>query len=239
MEDPERELTRTGCASRTVDPVEVIRDIRRMLAEQTGKDHTALEEISSESRNDPFGVLISTILSQRTRDENTRKAYAALSEVYGRADALAEGDLKRIEQLIRPAGFYRAKARKIREVARIISRDYKGKVPENIEELLRLPGVGRKTANCVLVYGFGMPAIPVDTHVHRISNRIGLVETRSPEQTETKLREIIDRRYWLDLNELFVKFGQEICRPIGPRCAICDLKATCKYYNEVVSRTGS
>ena len=210
-----------------------------MLERQTDTDSTALREIGSRRRENPFEVLISTILSQRTRDENTRRAYSALFRVYKDADDLAEGNLKVIERLIRPAGFYKVKARKIKEVATIISQRYGGEVPQSFEDLLHLPGVGRKTANCVLVYAFGKPAIPVDTHVHRISNRIGLVETKSPEQTELRLREIIDRRYWLDLNELFVRFGQEICKPIGPRCAVCDLKATCKYYNEVVSQAAT
>ncbi len=219
-----------------IDPHEALNRIRRMLEAQTGGNSTALREIGSRRRRDPFKVLISTILSQRTRDENTRKASSALFEVYKDAEELAEGDPKLIEQLIRPAGFYNVKTRKIKEVASIISREYGGKVPEDFEELLHLPGVGRKTANCVLVYAFNRPAIPVDTHVHRISNRIGLVETRSPEQTEMKLREIVDRRYWLDLNELFVRFGKEICKPLGPRCSICDLRDVCNHYREIVSQ---
>ena len=239
MEKDKRTKTSPEPSISTNDPREVLTKIRRMLERQAGADSTALREIGSRRREDPFEVLISTILSQRTRDENTRRAHSALFGVYRNADELAEGDLKVIEELIRPAGFYRVKARKIKEVAGTIVRDYGGEVPESIEELLRLPGVGRKTANCVLVYAYGEPAIPVDTHVHRISNRLGLVKTKSPEQTELRLREIVDRRYWLDLNELFVRFGQEICRPIGPRCVVCNLKATCRHYNEVVSQTVS
>lgn len=222
----------------TADPHRILIEIQRMLMEEDG-DITTLGEISSRTGRDPFKVLISTILSQRTRDENTRKASSALFKVYKNAEELAGGDPNVIEQLIRPAGFYRVKTQKIREVASIISTKYSGKVPKDFEELLHLPGVGRKTANCVLVYGFAKPAIPVDTHVHRISNRIGLVETRTPEQTEMRLKEIVDKRYWLDLNELLVRFGQEICKPIGPRCGICNLTKICKYYREVVLPTNS
>ena len=217
----------------TIGPHETLNRIRRMLEAKTGGGSTALREIESR-RRDPFRVLISTILSQRTRDENTRKASSALFEVYSNAEELVEGDPEHIEELIKPAGFYKVKTRRIREVAAIISRKYRGTVPEDLEELLSLPGVGRKTANCVLVYAFNQPAIPVDTHVHRISNRIGLVETKNPEQTEMRLRETVDRRYWLDLNELFVRFGQEVCKPIGPRCSTCDLRDICKHYSKTV-----
>jgi endonuclease-3 len=223
----------------TADPHGILIEIRRMLMGKGDGDITTLGEISSRTGRDPFKVLISTILSQRTRDENTRRAASALFKVYKNAEELAAGDPNVIEQLIRPAGFYRVKTQKIREVASIISNKYSGRVPEDFEELIRLPGVGRKTANCVLVYGFAKPAIPVDTHVHRISNRTGLVETRIPEQTEMRLKEIVDRRHWLVLNELFVRFGKEICRPIGPKCGICSLTRICKYYIEVVSPTSS
>ncbi len=233
MSQRRRSKSTSGSTLPTADPREVLLKIRVMLERERGGDCTALRDLGSHMRRDPFKVLISTILSQRTRDENTRRAASALFSVYENASDLAAADLGVIEQLIRPAGFYRVKARKIREVAATISRKYLGKVPADLEELLELPGVGRKTANCVLVYGFAKPAIPVDTHVHRISNRIGLVETKRPEQTEMRLREILHRRYWLDLNELFVLFGQEICRPIGPRCEICDLKGDCKYYREL------
>lgn len=217
----------------TIGPHETLNRIRRMLEAKTGGGSTALREIESR-RRDPFRVLISTILSQRTRDENTRKASSALFEVYSNAEELVEGDPEHIEELIKPAGFYKVKTRRIREVAAIISRKYRGTVPEDLEELLSLPGVGRKTANCVLVYAFNQPAIPVDTHVHRISNRIGLVETKNPEQTEMRLRETVDRRYWLDLNELFVRFGKEVCKPIGPRCSTCDLRDICKHHSKTV-----
>jgi len=216
--------------SEDIDPHEVISKIRQMLTEDEQRDQTALQEISSR-RRDPFRVLISTILSQRTRDKNTRRASSALFDIYEDAEELSNGNLEVIENLIKPAGFYRVKAKKIREVAALIQNKYGGEVPQDFEELLTLPGVGRKTANCVLVYGFATPAIPVDTHVHRISNRIGLAETKRPEQTEMRLRDIVERRFWLELNELFVRFGKEICRPLNPKCPICTLKTVCKYYS--------
>src|SRR6267143_2040348 len=125
-----------------------------------------------------------------------------------------------------------AESTTLEEISRILLEKHGGRVPEKIEELLELPGVGRKTANCVLVYGFGRPAIPVDTHVHRISNRLGLVHTKTPEETEIELMRITDRRDWLELNEVFVKFGQSICRPIGPKCSTCILNSNCAFYRE-------
>lgn len=175
----------------------------------------------------PFKVLISTILSQRTRDENTIKASEQLFAEYKTPGEIAGAPLERIEELIRPSGFYKVKARRVKEVSRIIVEDYGGRVPDSLEELLKLPGVGRKTANCVLVYGYGKSAIPVDTHVHRISNRLGLVKTRTPEETERELRRKIPREYWLELNGLFVKFGQQICKPVKPRCGECPVRDEC------------
>ncbi len=239
MSRSKKSKTSSESVRASVDPREVLRGIQKMLCVKGEEESTTLCEISSRTGRDPFKVLISTILSQRTRDENTRRAASALFKVYENAEELATGDPNIIEQLIRSAGFYRVKTQKIREVASIISNKYSGRVPEDFEELIRLPGVGRKTANCVLVYGFAKPAIPVDTHVHRISNRTGLVETRTPEQTEMRLMEVVDRRHWLVLNELFVRFGKEICRPIGPKCGICSLTRICKYYLEVVSPTSS
>jgi endonuclease-3 len=118
----------------------------------------------------------------------------------------------------------------VREVAKIIHEEYHGQVPDDMESLLELPSVGRKTANCVLVYGFGIPAMPVDTHVHRISNRLGLVKTKTPDQTEDELRLKLDQRFWLDINNLMVRFGQDICRPINPKCNLCNLKSSCNYF---------
>lgn len=191
---------------------------------------TTLQEVSEESRGDPFKVLITTILSQRTKDENTRKASNQLFSRYPDVKSLAKADKEVVERLIRPSGFYHAKTQSIISVARKLLREYGGQVPRDLDKLLELPSVGRKTANCVLTYGFCIPAIPVDTHVHRIANRLSIVKSMNPEDTETQLREKIERRYWLDLNEKFVKFGQRVCRPVRPRCLVCSLKPCCNWY---------
>ncbi len=177
--------------------------------------------------SDPFRALIATVLSQRTRDEVTERASEKLFAKYGKASALAHADVKDIEELIREVGFYRIKAPRVREIARIINNDFKGKVPDDMDTLLSLPGVGRKTANCVLVYGFGKDAIAVDTHVHRISNRLGLVSTGKPEETESKLYEVLPKKHWRHINELLVRFGQDICRPVAPKCGACLLADLC------------
>ncbi len=176
---------------------------------------------------DPFRALITTVLSQRTRDEVTERASEKLFSKYGRASALAHADVEDIEELIREVGFYRIKASRVKEIARIISNDYRGRVPDSMEALLSLPGVGRKTANCVLVYGFGRDAIAVDTHVHRISNRLGIVSTKTPDETEIALRQTLPKKHWRRINELFVRFGQDICRPISPKCGACMLAELC------------
>ncbi|MEM0029591.1 MAG: endonuclease III [Candidatus Nitrosocaldus sp.] len=193
---------------------------------------TALRELQEEEGRDPLRILIGTILSSRTRDENTRTAVRNLFSRFNDAKELADADAREIEQLIRPAGFYRVKARRIKEVARIIAYEYNGNIPDTLEDLLRLPGVGRKTANCVLVYAFDKPAIPVDTHVHRIANRLGLVSSRSVEETEHMLMQKVDMAYWKRINDTFVTFGQNVCRPIAPLCSICMLKDICRYYRE-------
>ena len=203
--------------------------VARMIRVERLEDKTALGQISLEE--DPFRVLIATILSARTKDETTLAATDRLFAKYPNMESLAKAKADSVRKLIKPVGFYKTKASRIIEVAELLIRIHHGKVPESLEELLELPGVGRKTANCVLVYGFRKPAIPVDTHVHRISNRLGLVETKTPEETEIELMRKVDSKLWLDINELFVRFGQEVCRPIGPKCNICLLNEECKYAN--------
>lgn len=178
-------------------------------------------------KGDPFRVLITTLLSQRTRDENTDIASDRLFSKYKTPEEIANADVREIEKLIKPSGFYRVKAKRVKEISSIIVKD--GRVPKDIEELMKLPGVGRKTANCVLVYAFKEPSIPVDTHVHRIPNRIGLVRTKKPEETEMELMKIVPKDKWILFNELFVKFGQRICKPIGPRCYECPIEKMCEY----------
>jgi endonuclease-3 len=197
---------------------------------------TALAELRDAEQSDPFKILIGTILSHRTRDEKTTQAVDNLFRRYRNVEELANADENDVKRLIRPVGFYNVKAKSVIRVARQVLEEFDGVVPDRMDDLIRLHAVGRKTANCVLVYGFKKPAIPVDTHVHRISNRLGLVETRNPEETEMALVKEVPRRHWLELNDLFVRFGQTICRPVGPRCQTCSLTADCRYYTEVVSK---
>ncbi len=177
----------------------------------------------------PFQVLIGTILSQRTRDANTDYASRQLFTRFPDAKSLAKARLAQIEPLIRRTGFYHVKARVIRACSQELLRRFDGDVPRQLDDLRTLPGVGPKTANCVLVFGYGIPAVPVDTHVHRIANRLGVLRTTRPEETEARLRETLDRRYWIPLNPLLVQHGQNLCRPrqpLCPKCPIVDLCAT-------------
>lgn len=178
-------------------------------------------------QDDPWQTLIATILSARSRDETTEVVARELFRVYPDCNSLARAPVRAVEKLVKRTGFYKTKARRIIEVSRLLMERYGGKVPSEMEALLELPGVGRKTASCVLVYAFGTPAIPVDTHVHRISNRLGWVRTRTPEKTEEALRKWIDSSDWLDINDLLVFHGKTICKPIRPLCSICSVEAHC------------
>ena len=190
---------------------------------------TALRDLHN-AETGPFSILIGTILSARTKDETTTKAVKALFAKYKNPKELANAKIKDVEKIIRSIGFFHVKSKRIVEVAKIIHKKYKDKVPEDLDTLVQLPGVGRKTANCVLVYAFEKPAIPVDIHVHRISNRLGLVDTKNPEETEQELMSKIDKKYWIDINDTFVMYGQNICKPISPMCDVCKIKKSCKYY---------
>ncbi len=215
----------------------IMRDLRRRYLPKGDlrEGNTALAKITA-ATEDPFQVLVGTILSQRTRDEMTEKATDQLFAAYPDPQALAAADPADVERRIRPVGFYHQKARQIQRVSQILVDRYGGRVPSTYEELMELPQVGSKTANCVLVYGFGVPRIPVDTHVHRVSNRLGLVRTPAPEKTEPALMALVPKRYWLDVNELFIEFGKEICRPIGPRCEVCSFRPFCRHYRTVVAK---
>ena len=190
---------------------------------------TALRDLH-DAETGPFSILIRTILSARTKDESTTKVVKILFSKYKNPKQLANAKLKDVEKIIKPIGFYHVKSKRIIEVAKIIDSKYKGKVPQDLDTLVELPGVGRKTANCVLVYAFEKPAIPVDIHVHRISNRLGLVETKNPEETEQELMKKVDKKFWIDINDTFVMYGQNICKPISPMCDVCKIKRSCKFY---------
>jgi endonuclease-3 len=175
----------------------------------------------------PFEVLVSTLLSLRTKDEVTAVAARRLLDVARTPEALLKLTPLEIETLIYPVGFYPTKARRLLSISRILLDRYGGKVPDTLEELTALPGVGRKTANLVLVAGFNIPAVCVDTHVHRISNRIGYVKTKTPDKTELALRKKLPRRHWVRYNELLVAFGQVLCRPVSPFCSRCPVADMC------------
>ncbi len=181
------------------------------------------------SGREVFQVLIGTILSQRTRDARTALASEQLFARYPTARALAHAPLRAVEQLVKPANFSKTKARMVRKAALAILEGHGGRVPRERAQLLAIPGVGPKTAACVLVYGHQLPAIPVDTHVHRISNRLGLVATKTPEETEAALERLVPKPYWMWVNELLVRHGQGLCKPIGPKCGECPLAKGCNY----------
>jgi endonuclease-3 len=178
-------------------------------------------------RMTPFQHLIGTILSARCRDEVTDVVSRKLFERYPTAERLAAARPADVRRLIRSIGFYRMKAKYVIETARGLLREHGGKVPETLEELTAFPGVGRKVANCVLVYAFGKPAIAVDTHVHRVSNRLGWVRTKSPDQTERALEPILPQEHWLEINELLVAHGKATCRPGRPLCDQCPVLRDC------------
>lgn len=202
---------------------------RQLAAMRRALGGAALPSVSEIARRDrdPFRILISTILSLRTKDEVTEAASARLFAMADTAPALARLDLRAIERAIYPAGFYHTKARTVRDVARRLESGYGSRVPDTIDELLTFKGVGRKTAALVVSLGYNRPAICVDTHVHRISNRLGWVKTRTPDETEQALMEAVPRRHWIGINQTMVSFGQRVCVPVSPRCSICPLAAGC------------
>lgn len=179
-------------------------------------------------KRDPYLVLISCILSLRTKDKTTVEAGGRLFKIADKPRKMIKLNRKRLEKLIYPVGFYHNKAKVILDISRRILSDFAGKVPDNLEDLLQLKGVGRKTANLVLSLGYNKPAICVDTHVHRISNRLGWVKTKTPETTEEVLKKSIPRSCWVKLNTLLVTFGQNICVPISPFCSKCYVYNFCK-----------
>jgi endonuclease-3 len=187
------------------------------------------EGLNPEWPCDPFHVLIATILSQRTKDDNTRKASDNLFRKYPTIEAIAEADPADVAALIRPAGFPNQKAKAITECCRILRDQYGCKVPEDTDEMTKLPMVGRKTAACVRSYAMEIPSVCVDTHVHRISNLMGLVKTKTPEETEYALMALTPKERWSDINRYLVRHGQEICQPNRPHCEKCMVNDMCQY----------
>lgn len=207
-------------ASRVRELVRRLEDFRRSC-----RVTTLVEE--QETSRSPFRLLVACVISLRTKDEVTAEASRRLFEIAPTPDRLAKLEEERIARAIYPAGFYNTKAAQLKEIARIIRDDFNDEVPASEAELLAMPGVGRKTANLVLGLGFGIPAICVDTHVHRISNRLGMVSTKTPEQTERALMQVLPRDLWVPINDLLVTFGQNRCHPTSPRCTGCPLADLC------------
>jgi endonuclease-3 len=215
--------------------VDIARVVARLRRSRPRWSPTALAEVAGATR-DPFRVLVACILSLRTQDTTTGPAAARLFAVAATPEAMLRLPPARLARLIYPVGFYRTKARVILGVCRALLDRFGGRVPDEIDALLTLDGVGRKTANLVVTMGFGKPGICVDTHVHRISNRLGYVRTRTPEETEMALRARLPRRFWIGYNDLLVAFGQNVCTPISPRCSVCPVTALCRRVGVTASR---
>ena len=211
----------------------VIGALRRRAPEWNA---TALAMIAGTTGGDPFRILIACLLSLRTRDETTGPAATRLFALADEPEALLRLPRPRIERAIFPVGFYRTKARVLHAVSRELVERFGGRVPSDLDALLTLPGVGRKTANLVVTVGFGLPGICVDTHVHRITNRLGFVHTRTPEQTEWALRAKLPRRHWIGLNDLLVAYGQNVCQPLSPHCSRCRVRPQCHRVGVIRSR---
>lgn len=191
-----------------------------------GERDPSVTAIARRTRS-PFKVLVSTVISARTKDEVTGEASRRLFAQADTPERIAALTERRIAKLIFPAGFYKTKAKAIRALSKKLMNDFEGYVPDSIEELLTLPGVGRKTANLVITQGFGKPGICVDTHVHRVVNRLGAVKTKTPEETEFALRTVLPLKHWIEINDLLVTFGRTVCAPISPFCSICAVTKKC------------
>ena len=213
-----------------------IADIVRLLTRELKKGELPVVSLLAEERRGPFTILISTLLSLRTKDEVTAAASERLFALAATPEEMLKLTEAEIRRAIYPAGFYRNKAKTIRLVCRELMDRFDSRVPDTIEQLLTLPGVGRKTANLVVSLGFGKDAICVDVHVHRIANRLGYVATKTPEGTEYALREKLPRRFWLSFNTLLVAFGRKICRPVSPWCSICPVAKYCERVGVARSR---
>ena len=206
---------------------EKIHMVMKILEEEVSRLGVPIVTEISRKRRDPYGVLISTLLSLRTKDDTTRAAAERLLAKAPTPDKMLHLSEEKIRELIYPVGFYKTKATVLKETCRAIVTTHGGKVPEDLDTLLELKGVGRKTANLVVTLGYGKPGICVDTHVHRISNRLGYVRTKNPEETEFALRKKLPPQYWIPINDYLVAYGQNICKPISPFCSRCRLAPHC------------
>lgn len=207
------------------------RDIHRVVAilkKEVKRWETPIVGVVADSTRDPFKILISCLLSLRTKDGTTAKATERLFELASTPEEMIKLPVRTIEKLIYPVGFYRVKAKRLKSVSEELVQRYSSRVPDELDELLKIKGVGRKTANLVITLGYKKLGICVDTHVHRIVNRWGYVSTNTPEQTEMKLRRKLPQKYWITINDLLVSYGQNICKPISPLCSQCKLIPYCE-----------
>jgi endonuclease-3 len=221
--------------------VKTIRHIDKIFTLLKHQLHVYTQPIVSRKKKEipdtPFVTLISCLLSLRTKDEVTAQASRKLLTKYNTPEKIMRLTEKQIETLIYPVGFYKTKAKRIKEISQTLLDKYQGKVPDQFEELLTLKGVGRKTANIVMVYGHKKHGyLPIDTHCHRIPNRLGWIKTKTPEDTEHALKKILPSEYWTDFNDLFVTFGQTICVPVSPFCSRCPIEQYCKKVSVSTSR---
>ncbi len=213
-----------------------IHAVMRLLRREVAKWQTPIVTLMAETYASPFRVLISCILSLRTQDATTAQASRRLFALADTPEKMLKLTTAKIEKAIFPVGFYRTKAKNLLEISRVLIDNYSGKVPNEIDELLKLKGVGRKTANLVVTLGYRKPGICVDTHVHRISNRWGYLRTKNPKETEFALRAKLPARYWIQYNDLLVSFGQQVCRPISPICSQCPVEKYCAKIGITTSR---
>ncbi len=205
-----------------------VREVFRILERESEKWNAPVVTLVAQRSRDPFQVLVCALLSTRTRDETTAKVCKRFLEKVKGPEDLLRIPLSELEGLIYPVGFYRTKARQLKDLAKDLVERFGGRVPDRLEDLLSLKGVGRKVANLVLADGYGIPAICVDTHVHRIVNRWGLVRTKTPERTEEELMKKVPKDLWISVNRLLVAFGQTICTPLKPKCGECPVERFCK-----------
>lgn len=213
-----------------------IDSVMSILSDEIAKWETPAVTIVSQRSKDPYKVLISCLLSLRTKDNVTAIASERLFSLASNPVDMLKLDVEIIEKAVYPVGFYHNKAKQILDISQILLKNYDGRVPESIEELLKLPGVGRKTANLTVVLGYGKPGICVDTHVHRICNRLGYVTTKTPFETEMELRGKLPLKYWSDINDFLVTFGQNLCKPVSPICSKCAVSAYCDRNGVEISR---
>lgn len=227
-------MRQTGRLSRDVESsmllrmnIDALTPVMRTLKREYQNQQTPIVELIRTQGKNPFSVLVATILSARTLDQTTAAACRKLFRVIRNLDDLRRIPRSRLERLVYPVGFYRTKARMLKRLPGVVTKRFGGVIPDSVEELVQLPGVGRKTANLVVVVAFNKPAICVDVHVHRLSNRWGLVRTRTPLQTEMVLRRRLPLKYWRLFNAYLVSFGQSVCRPVRPHCGTCPIYAQC------------